>query len=114
MATFTWYLDYPGKLPRKPRLLSATFGDGYEQVAGDGLNNNLEEWDVQASGIPNSIGKDIDDFLSGLNGADFFQWTNPMFGAVEKNYICKTWNISIDNEDEVSFSAKFKEWPTLV
>ena len=113
MAIFTWLLDYPGKLPRKPRVLEASFGDGYIQVAGDGLNANLEAWSVQASGIPAEIGKAIDDFLSGLGGYTYFQWTAPIPSAVQKNYICKLWDITYINEDEVNFTATFTEWPTL-
>ena len=109
MATFSYLLNYPAKLTREPALLSVQFGDGYRQDAGDGINTNLETWNLQASNLPEFVGIAIDAFLLDKGGYTSFTWTAPQTGATAKDYICKKWNISYNDEDEANFSAVFEE-----
>ena len=106
---FNWLLDYPATLKRAPKVLEATFGDGYVQRAGDGINSVLETWTIKASGVPVEIAKEIDDFLFARGGWELFQWRAPTPTAIVKNYVCKQWDVSYTDEDEANISATFIE-----
>ena len=45
MDTFTWTTPN-ATLKEQPRVLSAKFGDGYGQDSPDGLNADLQTWDL--------------------------------------------------------------------
>lgn len=42
--TFMWRPDLGGDKPVTYRALSVRFGDGYEQMVGDGINARQESW----------------------------------------------------------------------
>ena len=109
MAIFTYLLDYPANLQREPKVLVAQFGDGYVQRAGDGINTNLEVWNLTASNIPISVGEAIDTFLSTHGGHTSFEWTAPGINTIEGSYLCPAWKVSKQGEDKCSFSATFIE-----
>lgn len=46
MATFSYNPDWGSAPSMTPRRLTATFGDGYEQRAGAGLNQLLPSWSL--------------------------------------------------------------------
>lgn len=75
--TFTWCprTDPDGK--SSFRVLSAQFGDGYAQEAGDGINNEIRSWPLQFVGSENYI-KPIRNFLRRHAGFKPFSWTPPM------------------------------------
>lgn len=58
------------------RLKRLSFGDGYEQVSPDGLNLNLERWNLTTIPLRSSVAGGVEVTLSGLNGEWFF-WTPP-------------------------------------
>ena len=109
MAQFTILLQYPTTISRSPAVLEAKFGDGYSQRAGDGINTNLESWEVEATGIPSYDAYQIDTFFSARGGHEAFQWTSPAYTAVEKNYICRKWKVTYGSEDNCTFSGTFEE-----
>ena len=111
MPAFNWLLNYPAKLQRKPKLLEATFGDGYYQRAADGINNDLETWTLNATGVPFDVAEEIESFLEARGGWEYFAWKAPKANAPYKNYICKEWDISYNDEDDASVSFTFIEVP---
>ena len=58
------------------RTLSAKFGDGYEQAAGDGINTKVQRWPLTFSGSKAEI-LAIQDFLDRHGGWKRFLWTPP-------------------------------------
>lgn len=59
------------------RRLSAQFGDGYRQVAGDGLNTKGQSWPLQFSGSKEQMGA-ILAFFDRHAGIRAFLWTPPL------------------------------------
>jgi len=75
--TFTWCPRTDPDGTSRFRILSAQFGDGYAQEAGDGINNEIRSWPLQFVGSENYI-KPIRNFLRSHAGFKPFLWTPPM------------------------------------
>ncbi|KKO71844.1 phage tail protein [Kerstersia gyiorum] len=75
--TFAWCPLTDPDGTSKFRVLSAQFGDGYAQEAGDGINNETRSWPLQFVGREHDI-KPIRDFLRRHQGFKPFLWTPPM------------------------------------
>ena len=43
---FFWKPSYSANINKRPRVKSIRFGDGYEQIIADGINNNLNVIDI--------------------------------------------------------------------
>ncbi|MGX4728075.1 phage tail protein [Pseudomonas corrugata] len=80
METFTWVPDKEPSGTVSFRVKSAKFGDGYEQVAEDGINNKTQSWPLTFTG-PKARIAEIKAFLDNQKGATAFSWTEP-FGEV--------------------------------
>ena len=75
--TFSWTPLVGMNGSAKYRVLSAQFGDGYQQVAADGINNKIESWPVSFTGTEDEI-RPIRDFLDHHAGYQSFYWTPPL------------------------------------
>jgi len=75
---------------RKPRVLKASFGDGYEQRTADGLNTIRDEWHLTWN--LNALDRDtLLNFFSNLNGVSSFGWQSPD-SISAKRYVCDDWS----------------------
>ena len=74
----------------KVRILTAQFGDGYEQVQADGINNVYEDWDVVWTNLSISDSATVIDFLKSHKGVDAFSWVSPK--GETYSYRCKQWS----------------------
>ncbi|MDH2052848.1 phage tail protein [Achromobacter marplatensis] len=61
------------------RRLTAQFGDGYRQVAGDGINNKVQSWPLTFVGTRQQMEAMVA-FLDRHAGVASFLWTPP-FGS---------------------------------
>ncbi|KFK98134.1 phage tail protein [Serratia sp. Ag1] len=59
------------------RLRKAQFGDGYSQVAGDGINPVTRSWEVSFAGKLKKI-MPVIQFLEEHQGTKSFQWVPPL------------------------------------
>ena len=59
------------------KLLTASFGDGYEQVAPDGLNARRQVWTLVWQTLTKAQADAIVAFLDARQGAEIFDWTPP-------------------------------------
>ena len=86
---FTWS-PRPGMQPSvAPRVVTAKFGDGYEQRSPDGLNAILRNY--QLSFRQNrSEAKLLEQFFIDRSGVRSFLWTPPDTG-VQGRYLCRQW-----------------------
>lgn len=77
IETFHWCvrLDSTGAVDEQ--ILSAQFGDGYEQVAGVGINSGRAEWQVNVRMRKPAI-DDVYEFLSRHGQKKAFLWEPPM------------------------------------
>ncbi len=92
MATFTWTPDIGSTEERSPRLRAVQFGEGYEQRAADGLNNDMRKRGLSFTGRSAAESAAIAAFLEARGGVSSFDYAHP--GDSSRKYVCKTWRIS--------------------
>ncbi|WP_434642624.1 phage tail protein [Achromobacter piechaudii] len=88
------------------RRLTAQFGDGYRQVAGDGINNKVQSWPLTFSGDRSEMGALIA-FLDRHAGTASFLWTPPL--GVEGYYEAPVYNVMPVGGDVYSVSTTFQQ-----
>jgi phage-related protein len=74
---FTWVPLIGPQGDTTNAVLSAKFGDGYDQTAGDGINNESDSWPLNFLGDEEKIGP-IVQFLKWHGGYKSFWWTPPL------------------------------------
>jgi len=62
------------KVNQKPRVLTAKYGDGYEQRTGSGINTDEEEWDLKWTNRTFNEGNKIIKFFEDHAGVTSFDW----------------------------------------
>lgn len=89
MATYPPTAPEPSfgvSLDKEYRTLSAPFGDGYSQRTGDGLNTQIEKWNMLWDVILEAEKDILTDFFDSLEGFEFFDFTAPG-DSLEKKWI---------------------------
>jgi|TARA_S200002703_G_scaffold138164_1_gene128293 phage-related protein len=103
----------------QPRVLKATFGDGYEQRIKRGINNlGAQTYGVTFNTRTKEEIDAIISFFESKAGVDAFEFVFPYSGTgvageniTESDpilVICESWNQSFDYDDFYSCSATFK------
>ncbi|EPQ1022968.1 phage tail protein [Enterobacter hormaechei] len=77
IETFTWCPRVNAEADVNFRVRKAQFGDGYEQVSGDGLNTRTQQWTLNFTGNETYISA-IKSFLDRHEGTKAFQWKPPL------------------------------------
>ncbi|WP_421547947.1 phage tail protein [Pseudomonas sp. QD4] len=106
IETFTWVPKVEPVGSVEFRLKSAQFGDGYRQVAQDGINNKTQSWPLTFVGDDKKI-KPIIDFIDSHQGAMPFYWTPPL--GEQGLYRCQTYQPSPLGAGVYSLSATFEQ-----
>lgn len=75
--TFTWPPLRAAAGESTFRVRAAQFGDGYRQLAADGINNRTQSWQLSFAGKEARIAP-IKAFLDARKGAERFHWTPPL------------------------------------
>ena len=88
------------------RVLNAQFGDGYEQIAGDGLNTKISSVTLSWNAISQDHANTIATFLNDRGGAEAFDYTVP--GDTLKKYRCDSWSRTRGGPFD-SINATFRE-----
>lgn len=101
--TMTTYLTVPipkdcrvgfgSQVQSKARVLTNTFGNGYTQRAGDGINNVDRKYSVSLANLTIVESKALDDFFVGLGGYRQFLYQRPGLGYPE-HWVCEEWGIT--------------------
>jgi phage-related protein len=76
LETFNWAPDSRPSARFQHQVRSAKFGDGYEQVAADGINSETQSWQLSFTGSKERT-REILDFLRARKGYQSFYWTPP-------------------------------------
>jgi phage-related protein len=106
MTTFSYSPTYGAALKVQPRVRVASFGDGYKQRSGDGINRQARQWSLGFDGTKTEIDA-IELFLGNEDGITAFDWTPPS-GSAGK-WICSAWTTSINEYDSWVLSSTFQE-----
>ncbi|RSF08801.1 phage tail protein [Achromobacter aegrifaciens] len=88
------------------RRLTAQFGDGYRQVAGDGINGKVQSWPLTFAGSKQEMAA-IAAFFDRHAGVRSFLWTPPLGG--EGLYEVPNYSINPVGGDVYTISATFQQ-----
>lgn len=108
MSTFTWTPDYGAQASYQPTVKRAKFGDGYEQRAQFGINNNPQSWSLSFANRDDSETDAIDAFLAARRSVEAFEWTPPRADAAIK-VVCDSWTITADRYNLNTIQATFRQ-----
>ena len=93
---------------QKPALWSAKFGDGYEQNAPQGINNDPEKWQLQFKLQDRADGDGLIDFLKAAGGNLPFSWRS-IRGPNPIRVLCKGWSDVTKPSGPVTLNATFEQ-----
>jgi phage-related protein len=105
-TTFTWPVQAKPTGTMKLRVLTSQFGDGYEQVAGDGINNKEQSWPVSIKGLAAQV-VPARDFLDARQGYQSFFWTPPL--GASGYYRCNEYSLQHVGGFVYELTATFKQ-----
>jgi len=88
MTAFTWTPQTAEKTTA-PRVRTASFGDGYEQRVGDGINTQPAKWTLSFS-RETAIIDSIEAYLVAAGGVSAFAWTPPG-ETTQIKVVCREW-----------------------
>ena len=94
-----------------PRVLKATFGDGYEQRIADGINNIQEEYSIAFNNRTKEEIEDITAFLASKNGVTSFDFTIPdsnNSGESTVKVVCEQYSQNYTYGDFYGCTAMFR------
>lgn len=106
MEIFNWPVKPGMKTEFTPRVRSVRFGDGYEQRKPDGLNSQLEKYNINLSLKPEKA-QQVLAFLKRHGGVKSFLF-QPVSSNLAIAVVCKKWSSDLGNI-KVSISAEFEE-----
>lgn len=109
MATFNYGVAQGASKDITPRVLSAKFGDGYEQRVGDGINIRPRMWSITLQSKSVATINAAEAFLEARAdlGNEAFNWTPPSGAAGV--WVCKSWRRSDDTYSTSTLTATFEE-----
>lgn len=93
------------------RVRSVQFGDGYRQVAQDGINNKVQKWPLSFEGSLAEM-QVIMDFFDRHYGAKSFLWTPPGY-ATPLLFTAKDASLISQGAGVFSISVEFEQVYTL-
>lgn len=106
MEQFHWCVAPNMSETAEPKTTVIKFGDGYEQRAPDGINNNLRSYSVTLKARREESHL-IDDFLARHGAVKAFKWREP-----NKHRLitvkCPTWSTNVDHT-VTTITATFEE-----
>lgn len=86
------------------RIRKTQFGDGFTQVAGDGINSKRQEWALEFVGTESYI-RQIKDFLDNKAGISSFFWTPPL--GTKTLWRCESYKPTQIDRNNFSLSCTF-------
>lgn len=90
-----------------PRVLTASFGDGYSQRVGDGINTLDTKASVIFEAMTRTEAQATEAFFARHSGFKSFLWTFP--GDTEqKRWIARSWRTSTVSFDVMSITVEFE------
>lgn len=68
------------------RVMVAQYGNGYKQIAKDGINANRDQWDIQIAPLTGADLTLVQQFFDDVGTNIFFEWT-PLGETIAKNWL---------------------------
>lgn len=96
----------------KPKVLTANFGDGYQQRIADGINSIDEVYTLRFKNREKAFIDDVVDFLDGKKGVTNFDFVvpDPSAGSNEKTIkvICSDYSTNFEYDNFYTLTTTFK------
>lgn len=105
---FNWLPDDKPSGKFDHRVREVRFGDGYRQIAPDGLNAREQSWPLSFDRHETVIAA-IQNFLDAHLG-EWFLWTPPGSNAVQGKYICTGYSKQPYSGDNERLTCTFEEF----
>ena len=77
VETFAWCPKVEPTSSPEYRVRTSKFGNGYQQVVGDGINNRLDSWPLTFV-VSEAVAIEMKAFLDWHGGFRSFLWTPPL------------------------------------
>ncbi|UCV26804.1 phage tail protein [Ferribacterium limneticum] len=106
-GTFVWIPDHGAEEDISTSVLSAKFGDGYEQRAEDGINSVRSRWNLVFSKRTLADVNAMSAFLRLKKGAEPFDWAPP--GETARKFKCVGWRRVLSTDTDCSLSCTLEE-----
>lgn len=107
MATFSYTPSYSATVNHAPKVREISFGDGYEQRATFGINNDPRVWQLDFRARDNTDANAIVAFLEARGAVESFDWTPP-YGSAGK-WVCRGWSRAVISNGISDISVTFEE-----
>ena len=107
MTTFSIAPDFSAQVTIKPMMYTASFGDGYTQRTGNGVNKIQEVWPLTFSGRTLTERNALIAFFETQGGIYPFDWTSPN-GTIGR-WICSEWTDAPTGYQTWTVTAKFTQ-----
>jgi phage-related protein len=115
VTTFTYVPSVSTRGQMQARVRKAAFNDQFEQREKDGVNNQLQAWNLRFNNRASTELAAIDAYLLALGGANRFLWTPPApYDTAARAFVCESWEWVYARGGIASgISAVFEERPVL-
>lgn len=90
------------------KVLVNKYGNGYEQRIADGINNNLQTWEVSWEGLGSTDFSTLVQAIEGSRGVSNFTWTPPG-AASTKKFVVVSYSISSSSGAIYTVSASLRQ-----
>ena len=108
MKVFVWYTNN-AQLKEKPRILSAQFGDGYSQDSEDGLNADLQTWELVFDDVHAYVALEIRAFLKARKAVEAFIYHSLLSEDITVK--CREWDVKPSKSGRLTVTATFNQVP---
>jgi len=92
----------------QPKVLTASFGDGYSQRTAAGLNAQPQSWSLTWGPMSVADVDAINAFFAARAGVEPFRWTPPRASA-PRVFICPEWQVVERGALLAEITARFEE-----
>lgn len=106
MAIFNWRAEIGTSGSGEFNMFSSKFGDGYSQDIPNGINNEVQKWNVEVSGYEKDV-QPVVDFIRSHKGQPF-QWKAPMSASLGW-FSCKRYSFDPDGGAWMKFRMEFEQ-----
>lgn len=90
------------------KVLTAKYGNGYEQRVADGLNNGLASWELSWENLTDADSTTIVAAFEAAKGVDYFTWQPPK-SAVSKKWVISSYSITAMSGNIYTITASLRQ-----
>lgn len=106
---FFWIPSYAPSINSEPKVSVVKFGDGYEQRSPENISSNLIKLNLSFDKRNEKEATAIAHFLHARGAQESFAFTPPSPYGSMKKFVCRSWDVTMNFEDNYSISASFEE-----